>query len=131
MPRSPLTEAALASARDATHGALAHAELPFERIVADLNPPRQPRRNPVSQPSAAARPTVACRTANSSGTNVTSDRGQRSSGGDDHSSSTPLAVASPTSRAASRSRWRWIGLVVSSSGVTVALYLAAMRLLGL
>lgn len=39
--------AALASARDATRGALAHAELPFERIVADLNPPRQPRRNPI------------------------------------------------------------------------------------
>jgi hypothetical protein len=37
----------LASARDTTLGALAHAELPFERIVAELNPPRQPRRNPL------------------------------------------------------------------------------------
>jgi non-ribosomal peptide synthetase component F len=37
----------LASARDATLGALAHAELPFERIVAETNPPRQPRRNPL------------------------------------------------------------------------------------
>jgi amino acid adenylation domain-containing protein len=39
--------AALASAREATLGALAHAELPFERIVADLNPPRQAARNPL------------------------------------------------------------------------------------
>lgn len=39
--------AVLASARDVTRGALAHAELPFERIVADLNPPRQLRRNPI------------------------------------------------------------------------------------
>jgi non-ribosomal peptide synthetase component F len=40
-------DAALASARDATLGALAHAQLPFERVVADLRPPRQPRRNPI------------------------------------------------------------------------------------
>lgn len=39
--------AAIASARGAVHGALAHAELPFERIVADANPPRQLRRNPL------------------------------------------------------------------------------------
>lgn len=37
----------LANARDATLGALAHAEVPFERIVADANPPRHPRRNPI------------------------------------------------------------------------------------
>jgi len=39
--------AAFASARAATHGALAHAELPFERIVAEANPARQSRRNPL------------------------------------------------------------------------------------
>jgi len=45
--RSAGFRGALANARDATLGALAHAELPFERIVADLNPPRHPRRNPI------------------------------------------------------------------------------------
>ena len=39
--------AAFASARDATRGALAHADLPFERIVAEANPARQARRNPL------------------------------------------------------------------------------------
>lgn len=39
--------AAFASARDTTRGALAHAELPFERIVAEANPARQARRNPL------------------------------------------------------------------------------------
>jgi non-ribosomal peptide synthetase component F len=39
--------AAFASARDAVRGALAHADLPFERIVAEVNPARQPRRAPL------------------------------------------------------------------------------------
>jgi amino acid adenylation domain-containing protein len=34
-------------ARDATRGALAHGHVPFERIVADVNPVRVPRRNPL------------------------------------------------------------------------------------
>ncbi|HVY48333.1 MAG TPA: condensation domain-containing protein, partial [Minicystis sp.] len=34
-------------ARDAAKGAFSHGAIPFERIVADLNPPRQPGRNPI------------------------------------------------------------------------------------
>ena len=37
----------LPRARDATRGALAHGDVPFERIVADVNPARSPRRNPL------------------------------------------------------------------------------------
>jgi amino acid adenylation domain-containing protein len=37
----------LPRARDATRGALANGEVPFERIVADVNPVRSPRRNPL------------------------------------------------------------------------------------
>ncbi len=37
----------LPRARDATRRALAHGDVPFERIVADVNPTRIPRRNPL------------------------------------------------------------------------------------
>ena len=37
----------LPRARDATRAALAHGELPFERIVAEARPPRTPRRHPL------------------------------------------------------------------------------------